>query len=163
MARGLGELVGGRGWGESRVVPTVHLAHLMRCAKRAHFSRRVPAGGKARSAWPVGPTEALNVWRRELSLRQRALPRQQPVTFEHDAIGVECSRVFPPGGIQQEPNTWKAMTTNAKAEYVPSFWKKCWNAFVRCFKRDTVCTCSTERQSITKVEEPKPQEKKAAA
>jgi len=54
-------------------------------------------------------------------------------------------------------------TTNAKAEYVPSFWKKWWNALVNCFKRDAVCTCSAEKQAGPKVEEPKAQEKKAAA
>jgi hypothetical protein len=64
----------------------------------------------------------------------------------------------------KKPNTWKAMTTtNTKAECVPSFWKKWWNAFVRCFKREAVCTCSAERGSTAKVDEPRAPEKRAAA
>jgi hypothetical protein len=78
-----------------------------------------------------------------------------------DAIGAECSRVLPPDDIQQQPNTWKAMTTtNAKAECVPGIWKKWWNAFVNCFKRDAACTCSAERQPTPKLADAKAQEKK---
>ena len=81
--------------------------------------------------------------------------------LNNDAIGAECSRVLPPDGIQQEPNTWKAMTTtNVKAECVPDIWKKWWNAFVNCFKRDAVCTCSAEKQAARKVEDAKAQENK---
>ena len=54
-------------------------------------------------------------------------------------------------------------TTNVTAEGAPSFWKKWWNALVRCFKRDTACACSAKDQSTAKVEETKIQEKKAAA
>ncbi len=55
-------------------------------------------------------------------------------------------------------------TANAKVEGVPSFWKKWWNALVKCFKRDdTACACSAERSSTAKVDEAKAQEKKAAA
>ena len=53
-------------------------------------------------------------------------------------------------------------TTNAKAECVPDIWKKYWNAFVNCFKRDVVCTCSAERQPAPKVEGAKAQEMKGA-
>jgi hypothetical protein len=52
-------------------------------------------------------------------------------------------------------------TTNVTAEGAPSFWKKWWNALVRCFKRDTACACSGESQSTAKVEGPKVQEKEA--
>jgi hypothetical protein len=51
-------------------------------------------------------------------------------------------------------------TTNAKAECVPGIWKKWWNALVRCFKRDVVCTCSAENQPTPKVEDAKGKEKK---
>jgi len=54
-------------------------------------------------------------------------------------------------------------TTNVKAEAVPSFWKKWWNTLVNCFKREGTCTCAAEKQSTSNVEEPKVQEKKAAA
>jgi hypothetical protein len=52
---------------------------------------------------------------------------------------------------------------NAKAECVPGIWKKRWNAFMNCFKRDAVCTCSAERQPRPKVEEVKAQEKKVSS
>ena len=63
----------------------------------------------------------------------------------------------------KKPNTWKAMTTtNTKAECVPSFWKKSWNAFVNCFKRDAACTCSAEKQPAPKTEDAKAQGNKRA-
>jgi hypothetical protein len=83
--------------------------------------------------------------------------------LNNDAIGAKCSRVLSPAGIQQKPNTWKAMTTtHAKAECVPGIWKKWWNAFVNCFKRDAACACSAESQPARKVEDAKAQEKKGA-
>ena len=54
-------------------------------------------------------------------------------------------------------------TTNVTAEGAPSFWKKWWNALVRCFKRDKACACFAEGQPTAKVEGNKIQEKKATA
>jgi hypothetical protein len=54
-------------------------------------------------------------------------------------------------------------TTNAKTAGVPGFWKKCWNALVNVFKRDTGCACSSETKASPKVEESRTQEKKATA
>ncbi len=53
-------------------------------------------------------------------------------------------------------------TTSAKAECVPGIWKKWWNAFVNCFKRDAVCACCAEEQPAPKAEEARAQEKKGA-
>ena len=83
--------------------------------------------------------------------------------LDMQAGSAECSKVPLPACAQDVLNTWKAMTTtNAKAEDVPSFWKKSWNALVRWFQRDKACTCSAETQSTPKVEEPKVEEKKSA-
>jgi hypothetical protein len=80
--------------------------------------------------------------------------------LNNDAIGAEWSGVLPLVGIQQEPNTWKAMTTtNARAECVPGIWKKWWNAFMNCFKRDAVCPCCAEKQPAPKAEDARAQEK----
>ena len=54
-------------------------------------------------------------------------------------------------------------TTNTKVECVPNFWKKWWNAFVNCFKRDAACTCSAEQQLTPLAENAKAQEKKEAS
>jgi hypothetical protein len=51
-------------------------------------------------------------------------------------------------------------TSNAKVEYVPGIWKKWWNVFVNCFKRDAVCTCSAEREPAPKVKDAKVQDNK---
>ena len=53
-------------------------------------------------------------------------------------------------------------TTNAQAECVPGIWKKWWNAFVNCFKRDALCACCAEKQAAPKADEARAQEKKGA-
>jgi hypothetical protein len=63
----------------------------------------------------------------------------------------------------QKVNPGKVMnTTNAKTEDVPSFWEKSRNVIAKLFKREA-CPCCAEKQPAPKVEEPKEQDKKAAA
>jgi len=50
-------------------------------------------------------------------------------------------------------------TTSAQVESVPGFWKKCWNALMRFFKRKS----GEGTASAEKVEHSKPQEREATA
>jgi len=53
--------------------------------------------------------------------------------------------------------------TEAKAQSVPSFWRKIWNRLAGWMKRRASCACSTENPPAAKTESAGVQEKKAPA